>query len=303
MEYVYIAFAVLGIGGTFITSKIYQTKYMKGTKALLFFSFWLAIGGVLFAFFANGCKVRFAESTLWLSLIVSATIGFNNVAGVIAMKRCKMSLYTTFILAGGMVIPSLVGLLFWGETLSLWRTLGIVAILIALVIPTLEKTGEKTSLLGLVLCLATFISNGVNNVASKMHQTQTGALSTQDFLLWVGLWYVILSLIATLVYVLVKRTKKTQTQSRSTEKQPTHYKQTLLAIGLVLLTATISGGGQIFNLMAAKQVDASLMYPLITGGTMLLSAVCGAVFFREKITKFNAISLLIAAIGTILFAL
>lgn len=301
IEYVYILITVLGIGLTFSISKLYQTKY-SGVKALLTFSFWLAIGGFLFSFFVNGCKINFASITLWCSLIVAVTIGFDNVAGVVAFKYCKMSLYTTFIMAGGMVIPSVFGVLFLQETLSVWRILGIVAIIAALVIPVFEKTEEKTSKIGLLLCVAVFVCNGLNNVASKVHQTSANALTTQDFLIYMNVWYFLLSLAIALGYWAVKARKKSAEGISVEEKRPIDWKERVKPILLILLSSLIGSTGTSFNLLAAKTVDASLMYPLITGGGMAITALCGRIFFKEKITKLNAISLCVAVLGTVLFA-
>ena len=142
-EYLYVLITVLGIGGSFVLSKIYQTKCGNGVKELLVYSVWCAVGGFLFSFFANGCKIDFALTTLGLSFVVAITIGFDNIAGVAALKHCKMSLYTTFIMAGGMVVPSIIGVLFWRETMSIWRIIGLVAVTVALIVPVLEKTEEK----------------------------------------------------------------------------------------------------------------------------------------------------------------
>ena len=303
MEYLYILIAVSGIGGLFVLSKVYQTKYGNGPKALLAFSVWFAVGGFLFSFFVNECKIDFAYITLLLSLVVALTIGFDNVAGVIAFKYCKMSLYTTFILAGGMVIPSLIGVAFLNETMSVWRILGLITVIVALIIPVFEKTGERTKKIGLLLCVAVFVSNGFNNVASKLHQINTNALSTQDFLIWVNIWYFVLSLAFSIGYFLLNRNKKNEFQCTDSEKSSFDLKKMLIPILLILIIAVVNGVGQSFNLLAAKTVDASLLYPLITGGTMVLSAVCGRLFFKEKISKYNAISLIFAILGTILFVL
>ena len=302
MEYLYVLFTVFGIGGLFVLTKVYQTKYGNGAKSLLTFSIWYGVGGFLFAFFVNGCKIDFALITLLLSFVVAATIGFDNVAGVVAFKYCKMSLYTTFIMAGGMVIPSVVGVVFLQETMSIWRILGLVAVMIALIVPVLEKTGEKTNKMGLLLCVAVFVSNGLNNVASKLHQINENALSTQDFLIWVNIWYFTIALIFVFAYwaiVSKKQKKETVIHEKPIEK----WKKILLPILLVLITAIVSATGQFFNLFAAKTVDASLLYPLITGGSMVLTAICGRIFFKEKITKYNAISLCIAVVSTVLFVL
>lgn len=306
MEYLYILIAVIGISGVFVTSKIYQRRYTKNFLSLMVFSFFLALGGFAFSFVVNGFTIRFSTVTLVYALIVAIAIGFDNIAGVVALKYCKMSLYTTFILSGGTVIPSIVGMLFWNEPIVGWRIAGISVVLLALVVPAFEKTDKRTSKIGLLLCLGVFVCNGINNVFTKLHQSTPNALGTQDFLIWENLCNCVLTLLIATVFVCITHTKKPSNplQRERTENGNTlTIKRWIIPVSLILLTSLISGVGQTFNLMAAKTVPASLLYPLTTGGSMILSAVCGKVFFNEKITKWNAISLTLAALGTVLFVL
>ncbi|MDR1093742.1 MAG: hypothetical protein LBL66_06305 [Clostridiales bacterium] len=65
---------------------------------------------------------------------------------------------------------------------------------------------------------------------------------------------------------------------------------------------TVSMGvGAVLQFAAATTMDASVLFPIVTGGTIVLSAVSGAVFFHEKITVPIWISLGLTAVGTVLF--
>ena len=306
MEYLYILIAVIGISGVFVTSKIYQRNYTKNFISLMIFSFFLALGGFAFSFIVNGFTIHFSTVTLIYALVVAIAIGFDNIAGVVALKYCKMSLYTTFILSGGMVIPSIAGMLFWGEPIVGWRIAGISTVLLALVVPAFEKSDKRTSKIGLLLCLGVFVCNGINNVFTKLHQLTPNALGTQDFLIWENLCNCASTLLITTAFVCITHTKKSSVplqDERTNDKSTITLTRWLIPVSLILLTSLISGVGQTFNLMAAKTVPASLLYPLTTGGSMILSAVCGKIFFNEKISKWNAISLTLAALGTVLFVL
>lgn len=305
MEYLYILIAVLGISGVFLLKKVYQKKYTEGLNSLLLFSFWFAFGQGLFSFCINKFQIHYATITLICSLIVALTTGFNNIAGVAVMKYCKISLQTMFIMTGGMVIPSLYGVFFLHETLSVWRVIGMILLVAALIVPVFEKKELKTSKKGIIICLLMCGFNGVNNIATKYHQLDLQALNTQDFLIWKNLWLILITLLLLMGYWIKNSSKKRESISyeRSAEKTDIVRKTVLLAIVLILITGLISGVGEYFNVLAAKTADATLLYPLTTGGCMVLSAVFGRLFFAEKITKYNAVSLVIAVIGTTLFVL
>ena len=50
------------------------------------------------------------------------------------MENGSMSLYTLFLMSGGMTVPYIWGVLFLNEKLTIFRTLGLVAIIAAIII-------------------------------------------------------------------------------------------------------------------------------------------------------------------------
>ena len=55
------------------------------------------------------------------------------------------------------------------------------------------------------------------------------------------------------------------------------------------------------QLLGAVNLPATVLYPILTGGTMILSALSGVVLFRDKLTKNNVIGLIFCFVGTLLF--
>ena len=55
------------------------------------------------------------------------------------------------------------------------------------------------------------------------------------------------------------------------------------------------------QLIGAANVPASVLYPLVTGGSVVLSAVAGLLFFKEKPDKISGIGLLLSFAATFLF--
>ncbi len=67
--------------------------------------------------------------------------------------------------------------------------------------------------------------------------------------------------------------------------------------------ALLNGAATILMFNVAKNVDASLLYPIVTGGTILFSAVFSRIVYKEKSSAAGVVSLAIAFAGTVLFAL
>jgi len=55
------------------------------------------------------------------------------------------------------------------------------------------------------------------------------------------------------------------------------------------------------QLIGASTISATVVYPLITGGSIILSSVAGFLILKERPTKQQIISVLICFIGTCLF--
>ncbi|HPE96240.1 MAG TPA: hypothetical protein PLT66_09265, partial [Bacillota bacterium] len=181
---VYIILAVFCVATSFTLNKLYQKKYCSDKKSLFIFTILMSLSGGLFFFCLNGFTIRFGGFTFVTALAVAVTVAFNNFTGLIIMKHCKMSLYMSFLMTGGMLIPFLYGVIFLDEKLTALRVIAMLMLLLALFMPVVEKGGEKASRLGIILCVCVFLSNGINSTVSKIHQISPQALGTNDFSFW-----------------------------------------------------------------------------------------------------------------------
>ena len=71
--------------------------------------------------------------------------------------------------------------------------------------------------------------------------------------------------------------------------------------GIIVFYAVCALLGCIFQLYAAVKIDASVMFPVVTGGVMVISTVFGTVLFKDVVNKRLIVSLLFAITATILF--
>lgn len=73
------------------------------------------------------------------------------------------------------------------------------------------------------------------------------------------------------------------------------------------MTLTILGGaaygGNFFLLLAANDVPASVQFPLVSGGVIVLSALFSVFLFKEALSKKEWVSVFGAFISTFLFFL
>ena len=82
---------------------------------------------------------------------------------------------------------------------------------------------------------------------------------------------------------------------------PQARKAFIINCGLVVLYVVVSGCAYMFQLLGAVTLDASLLYPMVTGGTIVLGTIFGWLFFKEKPGLSTWLSTGITLFATFLF--
>lgn len=86
-------------------------------------------------------------------------------------------------------------------------------------------------------------------------------------------------IIAAIAYAAVKIGKKDKTAD---ERDKCGF---AWGVFLIVLSTLLSGMSYILQLNGSKNLPATVLYPLITGGTLVFSTVAGIIFFKEKFQK------------------
>jgi len=137
----------------------------------------------------------------------------------------------------------------------------------------------------LLLCAAVFVLNGGVSIISKCHQVCTvPVVSSSAFVMYSGLGKALFSGAALLICT-KKDTKPMQGISAAS----------------VVGAAIIGSASYFLQLLGAKNLPASVLYPMVTGGGVIFSALSGRLFFREKLSASQIVSIVICFIGTLLF--
>ena len=196
--------------------------------------------------------------------------------GLKALTHIRLSVYSAFMMLGGMFLPSLVGILFFHEELNAPKIFCFLLTLAALLLNTEKRNGRQT---GMRYCFAAFFLNGMVGVLSKLHQSSAGEHMTSSGFLFS---YSLFSVGIVVPILLLHRRKRAPVR-------PT--RRTCLYMGGYGLA---NGAGNLLSLLALQTADASAQYPLITGGVLLFSLVIGWMA-GERPTR--------RGIGTLLFSL
>ena len=118
MYYALIFVSVFMFGGTFALKDVYRSRVGSGLKVSIQFSLMTAIPGLIALFLINGFKFEFTWFTFIMALIHSLSGFAMTFCGFRALERINLSLYSLFMMLGGMVLPYFQGIMFYDESIT-----------------------------------------------------------------------------------------------------------------------------------------------------------------------------------------
>ncbi len=277
----------------FSAAFLYQKKYQQKTDTSIVSGIVFNIIGAASLFPVLLCVCFFKPQLTAFSLLsafLSSLVLFGyTLASFPIIKSGNLSLYTLFLMTGGMIVPFIWGVCFLDESISLIQIGGILLITVSMILSSAEN--KKTGLGIIGLCILVFFFNGASSVISKLHQTETrfSTIGTYDYMFWGNAFRLILS------FLLLSFARSGKARS---EEKPKVLPDALV---IALVAAITNGLASYFNLMGASNLPATVLYPLVTGGTIVLSFVFEAIVFKEKITMKKLLPVAVCFAGTLMF--
>jgi len=296
MDYLLIMLSVLLLALGFILQKLYQRGSEQTTLGGVDFSILSAAFSLVLLLAMSGFSLSFSWYSAVNSLLRSACCLAYTVIGFGIMRRGHMALYMLFLMSGGMVLPAVWGWLFLGEDVLPLRVLGVAVILVSIAL-TNRDGGKRPDAKMILACLAVFVLNGFVSVFSKLHQIETvyPIVSTECYALYGTVASLLMSIC--LRFALSRGVRKNT--SASTEKKPL-----LRALTPILIVAGYSILGSVSSLLqlwGAVNLPASLLYPMITGGSIVFTSLFAFLFFKERPSRSEWVGIALCFVGTLLF--
>ena len=300
--YLMIIIATMLFSIQFVFTKCYQKE--KGST-FFYSTIFMAISCLAmipFFLILNQGKLEFT----WFSFIIACLYAIDallcSVFGAKTLSRANLSVYSLFLMLGGMLLPFLYGLAI-GEDLTVFKGIAVICILLAILFTLKKDDSKKMDWLTVVCFFMIFVTNGLSGVLTYIHQrSMENIVSASGFLLlYNGVSFVLSSLLAVGIFLYGKKKAPAILEIHGAEQgkyEKSELKSWLFAIGFVVGYALIHGTAALLTTFTASYVDASIQSTITTGGCMLMSAVFG-LFFKEKITKRTVVSLLFAIVGTV----
>ncbi len=140
-------------------------------------------------------------------------------------------------------------------------------------------------------CVLPFFLNGITSVTSKLHQISAASadVSSPEFACMVMIFKAINCIAAIIIFK-----NKLYIDSADAKKIKN-------ILPIVIFASMFDGISYMLQLIGAESLPASVLYPFITGGSIILTSFAGVAFLKEKLTIRQWMSVTACFVGTLLF--
>ncbi len=288
LSYGMLTASTVMFGTQFFFNDIYRRNYGNSFRDTLV----SRLGGGMFGLIALVIiqiiqlgKVAFEYSNYAFIMAFIADInGFVlSYCGLKALGKINLSMYSLFMMLGGMVLPFASGILLHGEALTLGKLLCFIVIVVSLFV--VKGIGKSTS--GTIFYVGVFVLNGMSGVISKLYHALPERFNGFEKISSAG-YSVLITLISLGLSVILLFFVKG-------EKKKLNGKAVFAMAGGTVLNKVAN----LLLLEALIVLPASAQYPFITGGTIIVSAII-SMFTDKKPTKREWLAVAVAFIGILM---
>lgn len=296
--YVLIALAVVCFAAQFAFTKLFECTLTQNSLTALVMLIVTSIIGMVLFLVIGGFRLQISlSSSLWAMAFALVMIPYY-ILGILVLSLGSLAIYTMFMMLGGLLVPFFYGITFLDETVSVGKGVGAALLTLCIISQALappvserEKSGSKgkrTLFFG--LCFLIFLINGMTCVIAKAHQLSAHAIDEASFTVLSCFFTACFSLILMLISSKPQKTKSLQ----AALKAKPFFIMTVLGAA--------AHTGNYLHLLVAESIPASIQFPMVSGGVIVLSAFVSVFVFKEKLSKQEWLCISGAFLSTFLFA-
>lgn len=283
MYYAAVCVAVVLFGTQFLTKRKYAEKMGSGLFPTMLLSLLGGILGAVIMVFTNGFKLEYTPFTLIMACVITLNSLLFNLCSLKSFERVNLAVYSVYSMLGGMILPILAGVAFFGEKVTLGLILCCIFVIVSIVLVNLNKRSSKSAghsrYISFLFYFGVFFFNGMSGVINKFYtDAEYAKASSAGFSLMCSLVTVAVSLVFILCY---------------RKNRPKIY---LLPTFIALCG---NAGNRVANyllLLSLAFLPASVNYSMVTAGTIVVSTVLSSVS-GGRVQKFEWLAVLTSIAG------
>lgn len=264
MNVIYLLIIILGVAGQGIIKKPYTEKV--GGNGIWFFG--LLTSATALIFFAVTSKDPSWEWGLVPYAVLFAFSYAMSTVFFIKAIACGSLALSSLISSYALMLPTFYGLVFLKDSVSIGLFPGLILLVISCILINKKDENSKISLKWLIYILIATVTNGMCSVSQKMQQVAYNGAYKNEFM--------ILALGIVVVFLGIMMWIKERGEIRTYAKYGWH---------LALICGIMNGIVNLLVMVLSGSMPASVMFPLISAGGIIITYIVSKWFYKEQLTK------------------
>ena len=295
-----MVYALLVACIAFMAMQTFSLRYLKAENIrqnLLANGLFSALIAIAFVVFVGAKGMTISAPTVWFG----AMFGFGFIATVsvyyYAMQSGPLS-YTTFFFSASMIVPVIIGLFVWDESLKMTQGIGMAMFMAAFYCISVlgGEKGGKVNVRWIILCFATWLLNGLIGVVSKQHQINMAGTEYVQMMMMSFVFAAVFALIAAVFFAVLDSKKEKKTVGAVVKTD-----MSLMWHGKVPLLGAALGSGMANVIMTylSSRLPGGYLYPITLGSVVVLVSLFSILVLKEKPSKPGLIGILIGLVAIV----
>ena len=283
MPYILLVTIAASITAQNALKKQYNLHSKK--PAPFFFSLMLSAVAMLFFILTSGFRLEFNSGIIVYSIGFALSYGAALIGTMQAIASGPLAL-TLLFSSYSLLIPTVHGLIALDEKLGIVGIIGLALLILSILLLNLKKDSEKINLKWLVYMLLSFFGNGFCSLVQKLQQLRFDGAYKSEFMIMALLTVAVILFVAAFF----------------AERSDISY--TLRRGGYLMVLCGIANGAvNLFVMLLATRMKASIMYPVISAGGIILTWGVSRFMYKEKLTLGQNLALVFGISAVVLMNL
>ncbi len=287
--------ALLMTGNTALT-KVFQKTSESDLFHLAVYNLINALIACIYFYIAAAFTIDINVPTVIYSVVYALIIFINISVQIIAMAQAPVSVVVLSTMAGGVLIPSVFGIIYFDEPLTVNLVISSILIIVAAVLPFMGKRTNKKKLSGLaaIMCAVMFLLNGASVVLMQLYAKDVRVCDSTSMFFLTNVAIVVICVVVLRLFIM----KKTLLKKESIfEVHKAFNGKQKLTIASKTALANIAS---ILQMIILAKMNASTFAILNSSLSLIGAAAVSALLFGEKQKKSGIVAVALAIIAIII---
>ncbi len=270
-----------------VVQNVLKKEYGRKTNGsgVYLFSGMLTLVSSAFFMIISGFKLQLDGEMLIYSLFLSMAYFFAVIFSHLSLVSGPLSI-TSLAISFAMIVPMVFGIVFYNESITLALAFGFLLLVISFFLMNEKKSEKKVTLKWLVYVGLAFIGNGMFSVVLSLCQRRFGGENDNQIM--------VIAMFVSAVLILGISAVKERKELKKAFCYGWHR---------AAATGCLNGGANLCMLLLMRTMSISLISPISSGGSVVLSALVGIFIYKERPSVKQCVGIAFGTLAVVLLSL